>query len=56
MMSEKQTILKFLLSPKYHQDHKNKTRWVWHVALIIKMRNAYKLMVRITKAKSTDGT
>jgi hypothetical protein len=54
MMSGKHTFLKFVLSPKYYQDHKKKTRWARQVAWIIKMRNAYKLMVGIPEAKSTD--
>ena len=54
MISGKQTLLKFVLFPPYYQNHKKKTRWVRQVAWIIKIRNAYKLMVRIPEAKGTS--
>jgi hypothetical protein len=53
MISGKHTFLKFVLPPKYYQDHKKKARWARQVAWIMKKRNAYKLMVGILEAKST---
>jgi hypothetical protein len=52
MMSGKHTLFKFVLSPQSYRHHKKKTKWARQVAWIIKIRNAYKLMVGKSEARS----